>query len=675
VNAILLGGTFLWAFGVTPLLAQTGASPPEHEIVVRGLPVSNVETEPEVASTVIGEVDLRRPGETVASVLSRTPGVQINQTGSSAELSTVSIRGAGAAQVPVYLAGVRLNDDIVGVADLSRVPLWMLHRVEVVRSAVPVHLSRGGLTGAVVFEPNFPWQSELRVGTMAGSFGTGAVWFGGTQAYGNSESGGPFGATSVSIKRRGAENNFTFVDNGGTAFDDTDDAETERGNADFSDTDIWVVSQARIPMLDRAVSLQAFFGHLSREQGATGLSLSPAEEARERTRQGLFGLTSSIPCTVGSSSCRFQSTTGASTTGLQTTDPLNELSLGSPLLEQKNDRVAQTFQFAVRPGEEWEASLGASYEASRLTRDAPDGAWVRARESFVGATGALEYSPSPLVVRVVARGSCSSDDGVETGGTPLAVELRQGNRCGPEGRLGVHYSLTEALSVRATLIRGLRFATLGELYGVSSTTRGNPGLHLEKSWGTDVGARFSSLLESWGTAWVDATAYLRFDEDLVAYRRSALGYVRPYNVGHSRFLGGELGGEIDAWSHFRARSSLSLMDPRDISEGSESAPLVPYRSPVTMTQELEVYSLQASPSVSRLAFGARLNYRSSRTADPAGLITIPQDLTLDLNVGLELKQSVLFQGRIENVFNAERFDFLGLPLPGRGVFVSAEMRL
>jgi iron complex outermembrane receptor protein len=235
VKTILLRGTLLWGSWVAPVLAQSepGSSPTEPEIVVRGRSVSNVEREPEVASTVILEEDLRRPGESVASVLSRTPGVQINETGSSAELSTVSIRGSGAAQVPVYLAGVRLNDDIVGVADLSRVPLWMLHRAELLRSAVPVHLSRGGLSGAVIFEPNLPRQDELRVGTMAGSFGTGEVWFGGTKAYGDSESGGPVGATSLSIKRRGSENNFTYRDDGGTGFDESDDLERERRNADF----------------------------------------------------------------------------------------------------------------------------------------------------------------------------------------------------------------------------------------------------------------------------------------------------------------------------------------------------------------------------------------------------------------------------------------------------------
>ena len=41
-----------------------------------------------------------------------------------------SHRGATSAQTPIYLAGVRLNDELTGTVDLSSLPLWMLHRIE-----------------------------------------------------------------------------------------------------------------------------------------------------------------------------------------------------------------------------------------------------------------------------------------------------------------------------------------------------------------------------------------------------------------------------------------------------------------------------------------------------------------------------------------------------------------
>lgn len=647
----------------------------EEVVRVRATRPRYVEREPELASTVISREELQRPGASSASVLSGSPGVQVNQTGSSAELSTLSIRGASASQVPVYLAGIRLNDDIVGVADLSRIPLWMVQRAEVYRSAAPLHLPRGGLSGAAIFEPELPQKDGLRAGALAGSFGTGAAWIGATKIHGSPETDAPYAATSLSIRRRGSQNNFTYLDDSGTAFDNNDDSENARANADFTDTDLWLVSRARVPMAEGVGTLTAFVGSLFREQGATGLSLAPAEQARESTRQGLFGLSAQLPCRLSGTPCRFESSTGASFASLQTSDPLRELSLGTFLVTQQNDRVSQTMSFMARPASAVEGMVSATYESSRLLRDSEEGAWVRAQGSFVAATGSVSYSPDGVLIRAMGRGSCSSDDGVDTGGSSLLPPSDDAGRCAPEARLGVHYELLEGVDVRTTFIRGVRFATLGELYGVSSTTRGNPNLELEKSWGADVGARFVSSAHSWGDAWADGSAYLRFDQDLVAYQRSALGYVRPYNVGHSRFVGAELAAEVDAWSHLRARSAFSLMDPRDISAGTASAPLIPYRSPATLSQELEAYIINPTILVSRVGLLGRLDYRSSRTADPAGLIVIPQNLTLDLNLAVQLKNRVGFQGRIENVFNSQRFDLLGLPLPGRSMYLSAELRL
>src|SRR5690606_30297837 len=107
----------------------------EETVLVKGVQAPLVPASPEVATTVFQDEELHQPGLDAPRLVARSPGVQVNRTGSSADVSTVSIRGSAAAQVPVYLAGVRINDDVVGITDLSRVPLWMLQRAEVHRSA------------------------------------------------------------------------------------------------------------------------------------------------------------------------------------------------------------------------------------------------------------------------------------------------------------------------------------------------------------------------------------------------------------------------------------------------------------------------------------------------------------------------------------------------------------
>jgi len=645
------------------------SAPHEENVTVRGVRTPHVSTEPEVASTVVDGERLRQPGKDAAKVLAEVPGVQVNRAGSGAEIATVSLRGASASQVPVYLAGIRLNDDLVGVADLSRIPLWMIHRVEITQGATPYTLSRGGLNGAIEFEPTLPREEKLRVGVLAGSFGTGAVWLGASAAQGSSSGGGPTSSTSVSLRRGGSQNNYTYKSDEGTAFVDEDDSKVRRVNADYDETDLWIISRAQLPTAVGSVRLTLIAGGLFREQGATGLSLFPAEDARERTDQGIVGLRSHIPFLLGSAKGSWESTTSLLASRLRTDDPLDELGLGTSSLDQKNERIAQTMAVRLLPLASIETHLAAAYEVAHLSRGTPDSSWARAREEFFGATASVAYSPDNFLVRGVVRGNCSSTTGQAA--FDADAELFR-SQCAPAGRLGASTSMSQNVSLRATLVREMRLPTLGELYGASSTTRGNADLQTEQGWSTDVGVRFASDEARWGSLWIDASTYLRYDRSLIAYRRSAFGYVRPYNVGRSRFIGGEVAAQMDLFRHFRARSSLSVLDPRDISEGSDGAPLIPYRSPLTLTQGLEVYAADLLPRLSRASAAAILNYRSTRNADPAGLIQIPGSTTVDLHLGGQLAQRLDLRFRIENLFNTQSFDLLGLPLPGRAAYLSAE---
>ncbi|HMR11879.1 MAG TPA: TonB-dependent receptor plug domain-containing protein, partial [Polyangiaceae bacterium] len=90
-----------------------------------------------ISSSRVGGARLKRAGSSASQVLAELPGAQLSRSGAGAELSTLSLRAASSAQTPVYLGQVRLNDDLTGTADLSRIPLWMLHRVEVYRGATP----------------------------------------------------------------------------------------------------------------------------------------------------------------------------------------------------------------------------------------------------------------------------------------------------------------------------------------------------------------------------------------------------------------------------------------------------------------------------------------------------------------------------------------------------------
>src|SRR5690606_15417395 len=121
------------------------------------------------------------------------------RAGAQSDLSTASIRGSDSSQVPVYLAGIRINDDVSGSADLSTVPIWMIERAEVFRGNAPEAADRLGLGGAIFFWPRQPRATRAGASAGAGSFGERGGWL----AY---EAGTSGGGALVAVRRAQANN-------------------------------------------------------------------------------------------------------------------------------------------------------------------------------------------------------------------------------------------------------------------------------------------------------------------------------------------------------------------------------------------------------------------------------------------------------------------------------------
>ena len=182
-----------------------------------------------VAGSVITRDRLVGPGLEAQDVLRTQPGVAVTESGGFGAPATAAVRGATAADTPVYLAGVRLNDDVGGSADLSLVPLWLLHRVEIYRSNAPLEGDQLGIGGAIFFEPRRPTKDMGGVGHYGGSWGASKGW-----AYAGMRSGGVSALVGVSADH--ATNRYPFLDDHGTLFepehgDDRPSPERRRGDA------------------------------------------------------------------------------------------------------------------------------------------------------------------------------------------------------------------------------------------------------------------------------------------------------------------------------------------------------------------------------------------------------------------------------------------------------------
>lgn len=631
------------------------------DVTVRGSRLAPASRDEAAASSQIRGTALEGAGLSTPEVLRRETGVTVTETGGYGALSTAAIRGATAAQTSVFLAGLRLNDDLTGDADLSRVPLWMIGRIEVYRGAVPLEADPWGIGGAIFFDPRVPRRTEAAVSTTVGSFGTRALE--GRVAVGDERA-----AALVGLRAAHAKNDYRFVDDRGTRFDSADDVERRRANSDVDDLDMWALGRLRIGEHTRLVLTS---NELAREQGVPGLAVAEAKATRGRTRRSLHGLELAHQCGEG---CSFTGAAGFIRTSSAYDDPLLELAGGK--------------RRSLLEGMRGEASSRLELHQGNLD----GGLHLRvSRESLTTSAFTLERHEEERRrdgLRLAARAGVQSE--LFGHATVMGSLERQGTSGGDADDTrtygAVRVSLTRSLGIGiASLNLGsyYRAPTLGELYGYSGVVRGNEGLLPERGRTIDVGIRLTklpSLRASSGTTVLRAEfagfLFARDADDLVAFKRSSLGYVTPYNLGAARAQGAELEMRADVMDRASLSAGLTLFDGHDTTRkvGND---LLPFRARFKSSLLAEVR--MGGPrwmGVAKTTASLVHVFESSRYADPEGLVVIPAQATLDAALTLAfLGDHTSLDFRVRNVLDAQRFDTVGFVLPGRAFFATMEMFL
>jgi vitamin B12 transporter len=620
------------------------------------------------ASSVLRQDDLRSPGETTADVLLELPSVQVARTGAASELATAAVRGTTSAQTPVYLAGIRLNDDVTGTADLSTVPLFMLRRIEVYRGNAPLDADRLGMGGAIFLDPILPRSSRLEAGIGVGSYRELSTW-------GHAAIGGEGGSALFAVRRDTSKNDYPFLDDRGTRFDPSDDRVSSRSNADSTSYDVWAVGRAELARDAEVLALSNVF---LREQGVTGMFLYPATRARLRTARVLGAFSATSRCRGGERGsgdadedvCRVEIITSGLSGRSRLDNPRQEVG-PERLVESDGARVSQEERIQLSVGPRVVAGVALSQEAERLAVDLDGAPSARARRLGLTAAGTVLVHLT-RAIDVLALGALDCE------ATATSAHASSCDVLEPVGRIGGRIEAGRDLQVYANVGRYVRVPTLGELYGTSAALRGNSALAPETGVSVDLGVRWEARSEVVSArAYLDSFVFSRFAPRLIAYRRSSFGSVTPYNVGNARVLGAELAAGVEALRAVRTELSLTTLDPRDVTEGRTLVNAVlPFRARLVASPRVELFAEPAwkALSLDRISLGARLTYRSSEYADPAGLEVIPGSTLVDVELGAWFwSKRVATKLRLANVFDERAFDLVGYSLPPRSLHASLEV--
>ena len=99
--------------------------------------------------SVVYPEDFKGEQKTLPEYLETVPGVHIHRLQGTGKYSVARVRGATAAQVGIYIDGVRMNLDSEAAFDLSTIPTDNVARIEVYRGYVPARFAGAPMGGVI----------------------------------------------------------------------------------------------------------------------------------------------------------------------------------------------------------------------------------------------------------------------------------------------------------------------------------------------------------------------------------------------------------------------------------------------------------------------------------------------------------------------------------------------
>ncbi|UQA60981.1 TonB-dependent receptor domain-containing protein [Polyangium aurulentum] len=639
------------------------ASDEELEVTVRGSTVSGY------ASRTSTDARAREPVD-AASLLAELPSVHVRRLGADGAQSVLSIRGSASTQVGVLLAGIPLTGGADPSLDVGSLPLWPGASFRVHRGFAPASLGTTGyLGGLLVIEPPSPLtgaRTETQV--LAGSFGALKVRAGDVRAVGDLKLG-----TGVFASR--SDGDFTY---------ETTDPRTGspvprvRTNADALSAG--AIARASLERTWGSVGA-TLFGD-ARRNGLPGSANFPTTFPHLETTRLVLGVDASIRAgKLGS----FRAAAWGRREGARVEDPRGEIDLtrtsnlsaqsilaagggvgfrGAPLgpvsfgvfLDARGEHLAPT---------EGRSAIG-GVEATRL-------AGGLGTEIEIRAASALRLFASGRI-----DGRRDRTSGVELADGAPSEELV------PSGHLGATLRLSDFAVVSAHAGALRRFPSFVELYGDRGSLLGDPRLRTERALSADLGVH-GDLGDGRVHFRYELVGFVTRAEDLIVFLPLGRSTFRAGNVDSALLGGAELSGALTARG-LSLTATYTLLATENTSDDplSRGRPL-----PGRPMHDL-AYDAAYRIGPVRLRYG--VDAVAGTTVDTASTIVVPSRIfhgagaSLDvpfvrgLRIGVEVQN--LLDLRTLHVPSPLRrapiavpvSDFLGFPLPGRSIWVTARFR-
>lgn len=629
------------------------------DVIVEGQRRDVAEISPELTPVFMESIDIKalrsRPLQ-LEEVLEQRTGVQIRRFGGPGTYSSISLRGATAGQVSIFIDGVPLNQAAKSEVDLSGISLETLESIEVYRGMAPAKFGVSPIGGVVnLITRKISKEPSAEVKSHIGSFGTlsGALYM---------SVPAEDWVVSVHADKLHSDGDFEYIDDRRTPNNTSDDLTKKRLNNDVT-RDSWMV-KASLPQKNNR---RFDFSHQVSEkfQGLPGRGNNQTRHVRFRTNESIsqMKVTFSDPFTTNSGLSLNLSRTDNKERYADLFGASGELGLGSQLnfyhYQQNGGRVIYEWSLSRHLFELSYGFAAEDYMAVEHLSAIQPGDSRRITHSLSVQDQLDFYSGRLLVVPALKYVGSRSHYGSTTGITGVSATENSENDL--NWQLGVKSFLREDLEWKANVGSSERDPTFFELFGDRGNRLGNASLTDEKSLNWDMGLSYTPWLDiQWiSDARISFGYFESHKKDLIQMVFDARGVGQAENIAKAKTSGIEAGFGLDFFKGFSFEYQLTLLDSEIESSrfpfevGKRIPGLYEYNSSSKLSYEFRDVRVYTEWLVQEDMFYDRSNLL--RAADKE---------IFNLGLTYQYKQHEAV-AEVKNLSDDRIEDYSGWPLPGR----------